>query len=152
MRVDEASRLIAATPATIFGALSDRASLEAWLPPDGMRGELIEFDFRQDGRYRMRLHYTTPTHTTGKTSDDFDDVEVRFARLVPERLVEQLVTFDSPKPELAGVMRMSWILEPAKTGTRVTVRCVDVPAGVDPEDHAVGLASSLANLARFTER
>lgn len=43
------------------------------------------------------------------------------------------------------------MIEPSEIGTKVTVRCADIPAGIDPEDHAVGLASSLANLAKFTE-
>jgi len=33
----------------------------------------------------------------------------------------------------------------------VTVRCEDVPAGIRPEDHQAGLASTLNNLAEFVE-
>ncbi len=32
-------------------------------------------------------------------------------------------------------------------GTLVTIEATDVPPGISPEDHAVGLASSLENLA-----
>ena len=35
--------------------------------------------------------------------------------------------------------------------TRVQIRADDVPAGIRAEDHAVGLASSLANLAAYVE-
>jgi hypothetical protein len=34
----------------------------------------------------------------------------------------------------------------------VDIRADDVPAGISAEDHAVGLASSLANLAAYVER
>lgn len=34
-------------------------------------------------------------------------------------------------------------------GTQVEIRAENVPPGVSPEDHAVGLASSLNNLAAY---
>jgi hypothetical protein len=37
-------------------------------------------------------------------------------------------------------------------GTRVEFRADDVPPGISAEDHAAGLNSSLANLARYVER
>lgn len=37
-------------------------------------------------------------------------------------------------------------------GTRVEIRADDVPSGISAEDHAEGLASSLANLAAYLER
>ena len=37
-------------------------------------------------------------------------------------------------------------------GTRVVITADDVPNGISAEDHATGLASSLANLARHVER
>ncbi len=47
---------------------------------------------------------------------------------------------------------MTWSLAPVRGGTEVTIACEDVPAGISPEDHAVGLASTLANLAALMER
>ena len=40
---------------------------------------------------------------------------------------------------------------PAAEGTEVTVVCSGVPSGISAEDHAAGIASSLANLAAFVE-
>ena len=40
-------------------------------------------------------------------------------------------------------------LERLTPGTLVTVAATDVPPGIAPEDHAEGMASSLANLARL---
>jgi len=37
-------------------------------------------------------------------------------------------------------------------GTRVDLRADDVPDGISAEDHATGLASSLANLAAYLEQ
>jgi hypothetical protein len=47
---------------------------------------------------------------------------------------------------------MTWEVAGVDAGTRVEIRAVDVPAGIRAEDHAAGLASSLANLAAYVER
>jgi hypothetical protein len=49
-------------------------------------------------------------------------------------------------------MTMTWALTASADGTRVDIRADDVPAGISAEDHAAGLASSLANLAAHVER
>jgi uncharacterized protein YndB with AHSA1/START domain len=126
--------------------------MESWLPPEGMTGTMLDFAFREGGAYRMRLRYKQPQHTPGKTSEDADEVEVRFVKLVPDERIEQAVTFESDDPAFAGEMRITWALEPGPDGTRVTVRCEDVPAGIRPEDHQAGLTSTLNNLAAFVEK
>lgn len=74
---------------------------------------------------------------------------MRLTRLVPGRLVEQEVVFESKDPAFAGTMRMTWELAPEDDGTLVTVRAEDVPAGIHPEDHVAAMAASLEQLARF---
>lgn len=64
-RTDRASRVIAAPPAIVYGALLDRDSLEAWLPPDGMRGTIERWDPRPGGGFRMVLTYLDPTDDPG---------------------------------------------------------------------------------------
>ena len=49
-------------------------------------------------------------------------------------------------------MRMTWEVTATDDGTRVDIRADDVPAGISAEDHAAGLASSLANLAAYVQR
>ena len=44
-------------------------------------------------------------------------------------------------------MRMTWRLTDVGAGTLVEFIADNVPAGISAEDHAAGLASSLANLA-----
>lgn len=150
-RTDEASRTIYASPAALYRAFEDPKAMESWLPPAGMSGEMQAFDFRDGGAYRMRLTYNDEIGGSGKTSPNADEVEVRFLRLVPGRRIEQAVTFDSEDPRFSGVMRMTWCFIPAASGTEVSVRCENVPAGISAEDHAAGLASTLENLAKFVE-
>ena len=46
---------------------------------------------------------------------------------------------------------MTWALEPQAEGTVLSVTAEDVPVGIRAEDHEVGMASSLSNLAAMIE-
>lgn len=131
--------------------MTDPAELVRWLPPEGMTGRFDRFDLSPGGGFRMTLTYADPAGAPGKTSADSDTVEVRFAEIVPERLLVQLAVFEAEDPAFAGEMRMSWALSPAAGGTEVTVTAENVPPGISAEDHDAGLRSSLENLARFVE-
>ena len=151
-RVDAASRVIAAPPDSVYAALVDPQALTAWLPPDGMSGRFERFDARPGGSYRLVLTYADASSARGKATADSDVVEARFVELVPGLRVVQAVDFVSDDPAYAGTMTVTWELTAVDAGTRVDVRAEDVPAGISPEDHAAGLASSLANLATYLAR
>ncbi|MFC0002925.1 SRPBCC family protein [Micromonospora siamensis] len=150
-RIDRASRVIAAAPTTVYDALLDPEALEAWLPPDGMRGRVERWDPRPGGGFRMVLTYLDATDAPGKTSDATDAVEVGFAELTPPERVVQRAVFEADDPAHAGVMTMTWQLTAVGGGTQVTVTATDVPAGIDQTDHQTAMASSLANLAAYVE-
>lgn len=150
-RVDKASKLICAPARAIFRAFATPHAMETWLPPTGMTGSMVTFDFREGGSYRMRLTYNRPQHMPGKTSGEADEVEVRFVKLIPNRCIEQAVTFMSADPAFSGEMRITWMLEAVQSGTLVTVSCENVPTGIRQEDHEIGLVSTLDNLAEFVE-
>lgn len=150
-RIDKASVLIRASAPSVYQAFAKRGAMERWLPPAGMTGRMLEFDFREGGSYRMRLTYIDPAHGQGKTSEGADEVAVRFAKLVADRSIEQIVTFDSDDPAYSGEMRVIWHLEPVEQGTLVMVRAEHVPEGISAEDHEAGLSSTLRNLAAFVE-
>ena len=63
----------------------------------------------------------------------------------------QDVDFVTADPTFAGTITLTWALSPVQGGTRVEIRAANVPPGIGREDHAVGMASSLANLAAFVE-
>lgn len=151
-RIDSASRIIKASPHVLYRALMDPEALAAWRPPEGMTGEMLAFDGREGGRYRMSLTYTGAEHDVrGKTSEHADVVEGRFLELVPDRRVVEVVEFESDDPAFAGAMTITTALDAVPGGTEVTIRCENVPDGIRPEDHQEGMASTLANLAAFTE-
>lgn len=151
-RTDAASRVIDATPERVYAALVEPEALAAWLPPDGMSGRIERFDLQPGGSYRMVLTYADALAAKGKASADSDIVEARFVDIVPGVRVVQAVDFVSDDPAYAGTMTMTWQVTAADGGARVDVTAGDVPDGINAEDHAAGLASSLRNLADFLER
>lgn len=124
----------------------------AWLPPAGMSGRFERFDFRPGGSYRLVLTYEDASSAPGKATADSDVVEACFVEVVPGVRVVQAVGFVSDDPDFAGTMTMTWEVTPVDGGSRVDIRAEDVPAGISAEDHAAGLASSLANLAAYLEQ
>lgn len=152
-RTDRASRLIKAPRDALYRAFVDPDLLMRWLPPEGMRGEMLAFDPRAGGGYRMALHYLDAGAAgMGKSGDDLDVVEGRFVSLDPGRSIVQSAEFESEDPAFAGTMTMTWTFESANGGTRVAIVCEDVPQGITRRDHDAGLKSSLANLAALVER
>ncbi len=150
-RTDSGSRVITASPERVYAALVDPDALIAWLPPGGMTGRFDRFDARPGGSYRLVLTYADASGAPGKATADSDIVEARFVDIVPGVRVVQAVDFVSDDPAFAGTMTMTWEVTADGAGTRVDIRADDVPDGISAEDHAEGLASSLANLAAYLE-
>lgn len=150
-RTDSASRVIPVPRERVFSALTDRQALEAWLPPSGMIGRFEHFDFRRGGSYRLVLTYADADSARGKSTADTDVVEARLVDIVENERVVQEVDFVSNQPGYAGTMIMTWATTSVTSGTNVEIRADDVPDGISAEDHAVGMTSSLANLAKYLE-
>jgi len=144
--------VIAAPPERVYAALVDPDALRTWLPPDGISGRFDRFDARPGGSYRLILTYADASSSPGKATPDSDVVEARFVDIIPGVRVVQTVEFVSDDPSYAGTMTMTWEVTAVDSGTRVEIRADDVPDGISAEDHAAGLASSLANLAVYLEK
>ena len=139
--------MIAAPPQRVYAALIDPEALTARLPPGGMTARFEQFDARRGGLYRLVLTYADASGAPGKTTAVSDIVEARFVEVVPDVRVVQEVDFLSDDPAFAGTMTLTWEVTAVDEGTRVDITADDVPDGISAEDHAVGLASSLAHLA-----
>lgn len=150
-RTDRAARVIDAPVTRVFNALVDRDALERWLPPDGMTARFDRFEPTPGGSYRLVLTYADPAAARGKSSADSDIVEARYVDIVPNDRVIQAVDFVSDDSAFADTMTMTWAVRTVDGGTWVEIIADNVPDGISADDHAAGLASSLANLARFVE-
>ncbi len=143
--------MIAAPPDAVYAALIDPEALAIWLPPCGMTGRFERFDLRPGGSYRLVLTYADDSGGPGKASAETDIVDARFVDVIPGVHVVQEVDFVSDDPAFAGTMIMTWEVVATEGGARVDITAADVPDGISADDHAVGLASSLANLATYVE-
>jgi len=149
-RTDSASLAISARPDAVYGAFADPAALMEWLPPGSMTGRVLEYDFRQGGRYRIELTYGDDAPgTAGKTTGRTDVTTGRFLALDSGRRIVESVGFESTDASFQGEMIMTWRFEPLPTGTLVTITAENVPPGISKADHDAGLRGSLANLARY---
>ena len=117
-----------------------------------MTARFERFDPRRGGSYRLVLTYLYASSARGKATTDSDVVEARYIEIVPDVRVVHAVDFESDDPAFAGTMTMTWEVTAIDRGTRVEITADDVPDGISAEDHATGLASSLANLAKHVER
>lgn len=150
-RTDAAERLIRAAPQAIYDAHVIADSLAAWRRPEGMHARVEQFDPRPGGRYRMALIYDDPSSAAGKTSATEDVFEGEFIMLDPPRRIVEEIVFESDDPSFAGRMRLTTTIKSRDNGALVRIEASNVPSGITAEDHAAGLASSLANLAAFVE-
>ena len=147
-----ASRVIRASPESVYSAFLDPTLLVRWLPPGGMTGRIHAFDARVGGGYRMSLYYPAMEVTArGKTSDREDMVDVRFVELQPRKRIVEAVRFVADDPAFGGEMSMTITLEPVPAGTSVRLAFADLPPGLRPEDNDAGAELSLAQLARLLE-
>ena len=142
---------VAAPPDRVYRALLDPAAVQQWMVPDGMTSRVHAFDAREGGAFRISLTYDAPT-TTGKTTDGTDTFTGRFARLVPDREVVQVVEFETDDPALRGAMTITYRLEPDGGGTTVTGLHEGLPPGLSPAENAQGWRMSMSKLARLLER
>lgn len=146
------SRVIRASPETLYRAFTDPASLAVWLPPGDMTGRVHEFDPRLGGGYRMSLYYpSSEKEQRGKTSEREDRFKARFLELTPRSRIVQAVSFDSVDPAFSGVMTMVITLREKDGATEVTIWFENIPPGIRPEDNEAGCRSSLEKLARYVE-
>jgi uncharacterized protein YndB with AHSA1/START domain len=151
-RTDSAAKIIKAPAQVIYRAFLDPNAVAVWRPPRGMTARIEKFEPRQGGGYRMAFVYTELSpEVRGKTSAHADVFDGQFIELVPDHRIVERVEFESDDPAFSGAMTITTTFTPVPAGTEVRVTCENVPPGISPEQHERGMASTLENLAAFTE-
>ncbi|MFE3163272.1 SRPBCC domain-containing protein [Streptomyces sp. NPDC059224] len=150
MNSTRVTRRVQATPAAVYRALLDPEAVAAWRAPDGMTARVHAFDAREGGEFRVSLDYDDPGRA-GKSGGHTDTYRGHFARLVPDRLVVEVIDFETDDDTVRGTMTMTTALTAAGGGTDVEVLHEGIPGGVRPEDDELGTRMALDNLARLVE-
>lgn len=144
------TRLIRAPRAAVYRALIDPSVIAAWKVPNGMTSHVHAFEAREGGTFRVSLTYNEPTRT-GKTEVHTDTYHGRFAELVPNEKVVEVVEFETSDPKLSGEMTITTTLADAEGGTRLIAWHDNLPKGLSPKDNELGWSEALTKLAAIVE-
>lgn len=144
------SRHIRAPRALVYRALLDAEAVQHWMVPDAMTSYVHSFDAREGGTFRISLTYDMPT-TAGKTSAQTDSFHGRFAKLVPDTEVVQVVEFETDNPAMKGEMTITYVLADVDDGTDLVGLHENLPPGVSPADNELGWSMSIDKLAKLVE-
>lgn len=145
-----ATQLVRAPRSAVDAALLDPVAIETWRVPDDMTAKVEELEAREGGRFRVSLTYRDPERA-GKTAGSTDTYTGHFARLVPDEQVVEVIEFETPEPDLAGEMTMTFTLHDVTGGTEVELLHEGLPDVVAPEDNATGTRMALTKLAAYVE-
>jgi uncharacterized protein YndB with AHSA1/START domain len=141
---------MSAPRSAVYRALLDAGAVAAWRVPDGMTSQVHEWAAREGGAFRVSLSYDVPTGT-GKTAEHTDTYHGRFAKLVPDRQVVEVIEFESADPELRGEMTVTTTLTDTDGGTTVAIVHQGIPDKIPPADNETGTRMALDKLARLVE-
>lgn len=144
------SRQMSAPRSAVYRALLDAGAVAAWRVPDGMTSQVHEWAAREGGAFRVSLSYDVPTGT-GKTAEQTDTYHGRFAKLVPDRQVVEVIEFETADPELRGEMTVTTTLTDTDGGTTVAIVHQGIPDKIPPADNETGTRMALDKLARLVE-
>lgn len=150
MSTTRVTRHIRAPRARVYGALLDPTAVQRWMVPSGMTSEVHTFDAREGGTFRISLTYDLPT-SAGKTDAHTDSYHGRFAKLVPDAMVVQVVEFETDDPAMQGKMTITYTLADADGGTDLVGVHENLPPGLSPADNELGWRMSLDKLAALME-
>jgi uncharacterized protein YndB with AHSA1/START domain len=151
MYTSRVSGHVDAPRAAVYRALVNAEAIARWRVPDGMSGEVHEFDAREGGRFRVSLTYEAPD-ASGKSAAHTDSYHGHFARLAPDEQVVEVLEFEAVDPALRGAMTLTTTLTDAQGGgTDVLMVHEGIPDAVPAADNETGTRMALANLARFVE-
>src|SRR4051794_14787213 len=170
MGSNQITRRVHAPRSKVYAALIDADAVAKWMVPDGMVGKVDAFEGRENGRFQISLEYdaasgenavtgnaqtgraATSRLPTGKTSGHKDTYRGRFAELVPNERVVEVIDLETEDPALRGEMTITITLSDAEGGTELVAVHDDLPSGVPLAGTDRGWQASLAKLAALLER
>ena len=116
-----------------------------------MSSQVHRFDACEGGEFRVSLTYTEATGT-GKTTSHTDTYHGRFAELIPDQRVVEIIEFETSDPAMQGRMTIATTLTDVDGGTQITAVHEGLPAGVSVADNELGYQQAFERLAALVER
>ncbi|MEU1200404.1 SRPBCC family protein [Streptomyces sp. NPDC005813] len=150
MYTTRVSRRVNASRAAVYRALLDADAVARCRVPTGMRSEVHTFEAHEGGVFRVSLTYDVPS-ATGKSEAHTDTYHGRFAELVPDERVVEVLEFETADPALRGEMVMTTELSDVDGGTEVVIVHEGVPDVIPVADNETGTRMALENLALLVE-
>jgi uncharacterized protein YndB with AHSA1/START domain len=146
------SMIVKAGRELVYRAFVDPDAVAAWLPPDGMLGEVHFFDASEGGKFRISLTYRDPAHCVGGKSPEHEDTfRGRFIELAPYEKIVEAIEFETDDLSLAGEMKLTVTFAEAGPATEVSILSEGIPRGIRLEDNRAGVTESLRKLAALVE-
>lgn len=145
----QASRVVLASPRTLFRAFLDAETMAGWRNFDGIDLAFSDFRAQVGGGYRVRLRPNRAKLGPGLPNKL--DLAVSFAELAGEERVVEVIRINSDVPNLSGTLTLTTTFEPDRDGTKVTLRAEGGPAFLRARNQDEILASTLRKLALLTE-
>jgi uncharacterized protein YndB with AHSA1/START domain len=140
------ARHVKAPRDSVYRALLDPDAVARWEVPDGMTSRVHAFG----GAFRISLTYDALTGKD-KTTGHTDTYHGRFAKLVPNERVVEVLEFETVDPALRGEMTITITLTDADGGTELLAVQDGLPPGLSPADNETGWRMALAKLAALVE-
>lgn len=135
----------------VYRALLDPSVIAKWRFPEGMSCFVHEFQALPQGRFRVSLTYDSPA-ALGKSAPHTDTYHGRFAELVLNTRVVEIIEFETTNPAMQGVMTITTSLADAGDGTRLVALHEGLPPGVVPSDNELGWQQALDRLASYLQQ
>jgi uncharacterized protein YndB with AHSA1/START domain len=147
-RTDGVARVIPATPRDLYRAHLDTEKLLSWRTPAGMKAQLLTFDGRLGGGYRMGLHYEDSAMSgQGKSAPGINRFTGTFEELILDGRIVERIQFETDGPAFARPMIMTTELRAIRDGTKVMVTASQVPTAIARADHIEGIEGARRLLA-----
>lgn len=144
------AQLVKAPRSAVYQALLDPNAVVKWKVPTGMTSQVHEFEPREGGFFRISLSYDDPLEK-GKSKGHTDTYHGRFAKLIPNEQVVEVIEFETTDPALQGEMTITTTLSERAGGTEVVAIHEHLPSGLAAEANELGWRISLKKLSELVE-
>ncbi len=134
-------RVIKAPTDKVFRAFSNPTAMASWIPPYGFLCEIQQFDFKEDGRFKMSFY-----NFTTKASHSFGG---KYVSIKTNEFLKYTDVFDDPN--MPGEMLTSVSFKTVTCGTEITIIQEGIPEMIPTEMCYLGWQESLEKLIKLVE-